>query len=103
MTEEVSTAHPRLDTTKAITRIAVELKHIEREVRELLEDRDIKRKRKLAGTYRWLELEEDVRNLLYTGRIDMETLRRLQGLVTRRHHLFRKLKFLSGTRPVWNS
>ncbi|MGD2108028.1 MAG: hypothetical protein PVI86_01425 [Phycisphaerae bacterium] len=84
-------------------RIAVELKRIESEIRRLLENRDPRRKRKLGGTRRWLELEEDIIAWRHTGRFDEKTLTRLGELVARRHFLFRRLRFLTGTRPVWNS
>lgn len=84
-------------------RIAVELKKIEAEVRKLLEDRDPKRKRRLAGTRRWRELEEDLIALRYSNRIDEPTLETLQRLVQRRHYLFNRLRFLALTRPTWNS
>ncbi len=83
--------------------IIVELKRIESEVRRLLEGRDSKRKRKLAGTRRWLELEEDLLSLRYSGRVDESTLRSLQDLVVRRHHLFTRLRFIAATRPTWNT
>jgi hypothetical protein len=94
---------PRLDTEPEVRAIAAELRAIEGEVRSILQERDPKRKRKLAGTRRWLELEEDVINLRYTGRLPEDDLRRLHRLVMRRHGLFRRLRFLAGTRPVWNS
>jgi len=84
-------------------RIAIELSHIEEEVRSSLADRDPKRNRRLSGTRRWLELEEDIAELLYRGRIDESVLERLRLLVNRRHYLFRRLRFLAGTRPTWNS
>lgn len=84
-------------------KIVVELKRVEAEVRKLLEGRDPKRKRKLGGTRRWLELEEDILSWRYGGRIDEDTLRRLRDLITVRHHLFQRLRFLSGTRPTWNT
>lgn len=83
--------------------LVVELKGIEAEIRRLLGDRDPKRKRKLAGTRRWLELEDDVLTLRHTGRIDEATLDEVLRLIRRRHHLFRRLKFLAGTRPTWNT
>lgn len=86
-----------------IRTIMVELKSIEMEVRKLLEDRDTKRKRKLAGTHRWEELREDVMALRFTGRVDEGTLQRLEQLVCRRNALFSRLEYLSATRPVWNS
>ena len=84
-------------------KIVVELKRIEAEVRQLLEARDSKRKRKLGGTRRWMELADDIITWRYTGRMDEATLRHLQNLVSRRHHLFQQLRFLAGTRPTWNS
>ena len=84
-------------------KIVVELKRIEAEVRSILEGKDPKRKRKLGGTRRWLELEEEILSWRYGGRIDEDTLRRLQDLIIRRHHLFRRLSFLAGTRPTWNT
>ncbi len=84
-------------------RIAVELKRIETEIREILEGRDTRRKRRLAGTRGWQELEEDIRSWRGTGRFDPPTLDRLDQLITRRHHLFGHLRFVASTRPVWNS
>jgi hypothetical protein len=84
-------------------KIVVELKRIEAEVRGLLETRDSKRKRKLGGTRRWMELTDDIIAWRYTGRMDEATLRHLEDLINRRHHLFRRLRFLAGTRPTWNS
>jgi hypothetical protein len=91
------------DNELSVKRIAVELKNIEEEVRSLLIGQDPKRKRRLAGTRRWLELEEDIGGLLHSGRIEESVLKELQLLVSRRHYLFRRLKFLTGTRPTWNS
>lgn len=84
-------------------RIAVELKHLERDVRTLLEGRDSRRKRRLSGTRRWLDLEEDILSWHGTSRLDQESLSRLEQLISKRHHLFRRLHFLAGTRPRWNS
>jgi len=84
-------------------RIVIELKRIESEVREILESRDSKRKRKLGGSRRWLELEEDIITWRYTDRFDEPTLRHLQELVAKRHYLFRRLRFIAGTRPTWNT
>lgn len=84
-------------------RIAVELQRIETEIRAILEGRDTRRKRRLAGTRRWQELEEDIRSWRCTGRFDPPTLDRLDRLITRRHHLFGHLRFVVSTRPVWNS
>lgn len=83
--------------------IIVELKRIESEVRRLLEGRDSKRKRKLAGTRRWLELEEDLLTWQHSSRVDASTVRSLQDLVLRRHHLFKHLRFIASTRPTWNT
>ena len=84
-------------------RIAVELKRIEAEIRRLLEARDTKRKRKLGGTRRWLELEEDLISWRHSGRFDEDTLIRLGELIAQRHYLFKRLKFVTGTRAVWNT
>ena len=83
--------------------VVVELKRVELEVRRLLEERDPRRKRKLSGTYRWRELEDEIRSWHYTGRFDEAALSRLSQLVNRRHHLFRRLRFLASTRPTWNT
>ena len=84
-------------------RIAVELKHIEAEIRGLLEDRDPKRKRKLGGTRRWLELEEDLIGWRHSGRFEEPMPARLGELIARRHYLFKRLRFVTGTRPIWNT
>ncbi len=94
---------PKWDSEMSAHKIVVELKRIETEVRQLLEGRDSKRKRKLGGTRRWQELTDDIITWRYAGRIDETTLRRLQDLVTRRHYLFQRLRFLAGTRPTWNT
>ncbi len=91
------------DNELSAHKIVVELKRVESQVRRLLEDRDHKRKRKLGGTRRWLELEEDLINWRHSGRFDEATLRDLSELVARRNHLFRRLRFLAGTRPTWNT
>lgn len=83
--------------------VVVELKRVEQEVRQLLEDRDTRRKRKLSGTYRWRELEDDIRGWRSGGRFDETSLDRLCSLVNRRHYLFKRLRFLAATRPTWNS
>jgi len=83
--------------------IAVELKSIESEVRRLLADNDPKRKRKLGGSRRWQELEEDVIAWRFTSRFQEDVLTRLRELIVRRNHLFRRLHFLAGIRPTWNS
>ncbi len=84
-------------------RIAVELKRIETEVRSVLEDRDPKAKRRLAGTRRWRDLEEDIQSWRYAGRFDKAALDRLEQLIIRRHYLFGRLRFVVSTRPTWNS
>ncbi len=84
-------------------RIAVELKRLETRIRELLADRDSRRKRKLAGTYRWHELEEDIIGWRAERRIDSATLDELHQLVCQRHFLFNQLRFAASTRPTWNS
>jgi hypothetical protein len=91
------------DNEMSVKRISIELSRIEKQVRDLLGDQDPKRKRKLAGTRRWLELEDDIRDLLHSGRINNEVIRQLHQLVIRRHRLFRRLHFLTGTRPTWNT
>ena len=83
--------------------IAGELNRVETEVRELLSARDTRRKRKLAGTRRWLELEEDLLSWRFSAAVDEETIHRLQRLIARRHFLFTRLRFLASTRPTWNS
>ena len=83
--------------------LVVELKRVETEVRELLSDRDPRRKRKLAGTRRWYELEEDLTAAMYARRFDDEVMARLRMLVALRHRLFKRLRFVSGTRPTWNT
>lgn len=84
-------------------RVVVALKRIETEVRSLLEGVDGKRKRKLSGSRRWRELEEDLISWQHTSRIDNSAHKRLVELVVRRDYLFRRLVFLSRTRQVWNS
>jgi len=93
----------RWDVEPEIQHISSELRAIEAEVRSLFEGRDPKRKRKFAGTRRWLELEEDVIALKYSGRFPEESLVTVQRLAARRHYLYGRLHFLSGTRPTWNS
>lgn len=84
-------------------RVAVELRRIESDVRAIIEERDPKRKRKLSGTHRWHELEDDIITWRFSGRFDEASLRRLQELIRRRHYLFHRLRFLSSTRPTWNT
>lgn len=104
--ETGSTAAARpvaLDREFSTSRIAGELRRIEKEVRTLLEDRDPRRKRKLAGSVRWAELEEDILSWRFVGRINEDDLRQLQRLVSTRNYLFTRLRFLATTRPIWNS
>ncbi len=84
-------------------RVYLELKKVEDEVRLILEPKDPVRKRKLGGTRRWRDLEEDLLNWRFTDRFDEATLARVQALAARRHQLFQRLRFLAGTRPTWNS
>ena len=84
-------------------RLAIELRGIETKIRELLQDRDTRRRRKLAGTYRWRELEEDLIEWRYNRRIDPDTVSEIQRLICRRHFLFTQLRFAAATRPTWNS
>lgn len=88
---------------KSTRAIAIELKHIETEVRNLLNSRDAKRKRKLAGSRRWQELEDDLISWRFSNWMDEETILQLQRLVARRNYLFTRLRFLASTRPTWNS
>lgn len=83
--------------------VAAELKRVEGEVRRLLENCDNKRKRKYEGTRRWLELQEDILAMRFTGPADEATLRQVQALVARRQDLFRRLSFIVGTRYRWNT
>ena len=103
--EEASavTTIPNWDRETSVHRIAIELKRVEKEIRDLLEGRDGKRKRKLTGTRRWLDLEEDIISWQYSGRVDQETLAQIRRLITRRHYLFRRLHFVAGTRHGWNT
>ena len=84
-------------------RVAVELRRVESDIRGLLDERDPKRKRKLSGTSRWHELEDDILSWRFSGRFDESTLQRLQELIGRRHYLFNRLRFLASTRPTWNT
>ncbi len=83
--------------------VVVALKRIETEVRSLLDGVDGKRKRKLSGSRRWRELEEDLISWQHTSRIDIPAHKRMVELIARRDYLFRRLVFLSRTRQVWNS
>lgn len=103
--KEMSAAIERLDLAQETSahRLAVELKRVERSVRAILDLNDARRKRKLTGTRRWNELEEDLVAWQFSGRFDQPTLGELRRLVTRRHYLLKRLRFLAGTRPTWNS
>lgn len=102
--EESSLAVPlRWDPVLSAHAIAVELKHIEGEVRRILDPVDDKRKRKLNGTRRWQELEDDIQSWRFGDRMRESDLLRLRQLIDRRHSLYGRLSFLSGTRPTWNS
>lgn len=93
----------RWDPYASAHHIGIELKHLEDEVRDLLEPIDPRRKRKFSGTRRWHELEDDLRALRFTGRLPEATIVRILQLIARRHTLFRRLNFLSATRPTWNT
>lgn len=91
------------DRETSARKLIVELNRIEAEVREILETCDTRRKRKLGGTRRWHELEEDLIAWRYGHKIDDTLRRRLHELVAQRHHLFNRLRFIASTRPTWNS
>lgn len=93
----------RWDPVLSAHAIAVQLKHIEGEVRRILDPVDDKRKRKLNGTRRWQELEDDIQHWRFGDRVPEPDLLQLRQLINRRHSLFQRLNFLSGTRPTWNS
>lgn len=103
--DEADRARPSVDwaTEVSVGRISSELRRIEAEVRQILDAHDLKRKRRMAGTRRWNELEEDIIAWRYSDRIDDALLIRLRDLVTRRHHVFQRLRFIASTRPTWNS
>ncbi len=84
-------------------RIAVELKHIEKEVRLLLEANDPRRKRRLSGSRRWFELQQDLLSWQGGGRIDEETRSTVHRLVVKRHYLFQRLRYLAATRSGWTT
>ncbi len=98
-----SSVDPTHVVTKKAHSVAVELKTLELEVRRILESVDNKRKRKLGGTHRWNELEDDIASWRYSGRHDEQTLSQLRLLIHRRHYLFRELSNLASIRPVLNS
>lgn len=91
------------DASLRARRIGAELKQLEIDVREILDAIDPRRKRKLSGTRRWHELQDDIIQWRFTSRVDESALKRLSQLIGRRHYLFRQLSFLSVTRPTWNS
>jgi hypothetical protein len=103
--DEASRAPGDIDgsSERSYRRLIAELKAIEQEIRELLESKDAKRKRRFSGTRRWLDLEEDILEWRFSGRFEDPTLLRVQQLIARRHYLFRRLRFLAGTRPTWNT
>lgn len=93
----------RWDFRRGANDAAVELKRIETEVRKLLDNCDNRRKRKLGGTYRWKELEDDLISWRFGGRINDDTINQLQRLIVKRNYHFQQLRFLSSTRTAWNS
>lgn len=103
--EDAERARPSIDwaTEVSPSKIGGELRRIEAEVRHILDRHDLKRKRRLAGTRRWHELEEDIIAWRFSPRIDDALLVRLRDLVVRRHHVFQRLRFIASTRPTWNS
>jgi len=103
LTRDPSVTQPDWGNVTSAHRIAVELKRVEGRVRELLEGRDGRRKRRLTGTRRWLDLQEDIISWRGGNRIDDESLNTLEQLVARRQYLFRRLHFLAGTRSGWNT
>ena len=84
-------------------RVAIELRRIEADIRAIIDSRDSIRKRRLTGSHRWLELEEDILAWQYSGRFDQAALQRVRELIVQRHHLFNHLRYLASTRPTWNS
>ncbi len=93
----------RWDAYGSAHHIGIELKHLEDEVRALLDPIDQRRKRKFNGTRRWHELEDDLRAIRFSGRLPEETIVKVLQLVAKRHTLYRRLSFLSSTRPTWNT
>jgi len=98
-----ATTQPEWNKVVSAQRIAIELKRIEQQVRDLLGETDSKRKRRFTGTRRWRDLEDDIINWYYASRFDEKTLADLRQAIARRHYLFRRLHFLAGTRRGWNS
>jgi|GEM_PF-2454627 len=83
--------------------LAIELKRIEGRIRRLLEGVDIRGKRNLEGTRRWLELQDDLIAMRFTGAVDEATIQELLALCARRHQVFHRLNFMVATRPTWNT
>lgn len=83
--------------------IALEIGRTEAEVRRLFEERDPRRKRKITGTRKWQELEEDIIALKFTGRVDEAILREITRLISYRHYLYSQLRFVASTRATWNT
>jgi len=100
---EATTIEPDWQRETSARRIAIELKRVESEVRKILDSHDTRRKRKLMGTRRWRELEEDMIRWHFSNRMDQSALKRLTELVPKRHFLFQRLHFLAGTRAGWNT
>ena len=84
-------------------RLGIELQHVEEKIKELLGSRDPRRKRKFTGTRRWNELHEDMIQAHFGDPLDQKTIREIEQLISKRHALFTRLRFLAGTRPVCNS
>lgn len=93
----------RWDAYASAHHIGIELKHLEDTIRDLLEPIDPRRKRKFSGTRRWHELEDDLRAMRFSGRVPETTIAQILQLVAKRHTLYRRLSFLSSTRPTWNT
>lgn len=83
--------------------IASELHHIEKEIRLLLEPFDIKKKRRVDGTRRCLELEEDLIQMRHASRSNDSAIRKILALLARRQRLFQTLRFVVTTRHGWNT
>lgn len=83
--------------------LAAELRRIEARIRILTERIDNKRKRRLDGTRRWLDLHDELSALRFTGALSEADIQTLLSLIARRQRIFRRLNFAAGTRPTWNS
>lgn len=99
----IAAGHEPWEPNDQARHVAVELRRVEMEIRELLENCDNKRKRKYEGTRRWLELMEDLVAMRYTGPADEATLAKVSALVARRMYLFNMLNFIVATRHRWNT